>query len=113
MKYLSCPEELIMFSIRHLKENAYLVTIREHVSRIAKKDWSVGAIYVPLDRLTKIGFLETYTGEATPERGGRRKKMYGLTKIGFKSLAETQKMHDRLREGLAESALAAEFPNEK
>jgi len=113
MRYLSRPEELVMLSIWHLKENAYLVTIREHVSGIAEKEWSVGAIYVPLDRLSKIGFVETYLGESTPERGGRRKKFYRLTKSGFESLVETQKMHNRLWEGFPGSAFAAEFPYEK
>ena len=99
MKLLSRPEELVMLSIWHLKDNAYLVTIREYLSKYTGREWSVGAVYVPLDRLTKLGYTETYLGESTPERGGRRKKFYKLTDEGFLALGEIQKVHAEMWKG--------------
>lgn len=99
MKLLSRPEELVLLSIWHLKENAYLVPIHEHLSKVTGRDWSVGAVYVPLDRLTKLGYAETYMGESTPERGGRRKKFYKLTKEGFIALGEIQRVHETMWDG--------------
>lgn len=99
MKLLSRPEELVMLSIWHLKENAYLVPIREHLSKVTGREWSVGAVYVPLDRLTVLGYAETYMGESTPERGGRRKKFYKLTKEGFIALDEIQRVHETMWDG--------------
>ena len=87
---------MVMLAIWYLKKNAYLVTIREYLSKIEGKEWTVGAIYVPLDRLTKSGYTESYLGEATPERGGRRKKFYKLTPEGMEALAEIQRVHDAL-----------------
>lgn len=43
---------------------------------------SLGALYTTLDRLEQKGYIETYTGEPTPERGGRAKKMIRITASG-------------------------------
>ena len=99
MKILTRPEELVMLSIWHLKENAYLVTIREYLSKTTKREWSIGAVYVPLDRLTKTGLTETYLGDSSPERGGRRKKFYKLTKEGYEALGKIQRVNATLWEG--------------
>ena len=108
MKFLSRPEELVMLSIWHLQDNAYLVTIRNHLSKMTDKEWSVGAVYVPLDRLTKIGYMETTWGEATPERGGRRKKFYRLTKSGYAALGELQRIHETMWKGFPRVDLSGE-----
>ena len=44
MKLLSRQEEIVLLSIWHLKDNAYGVTIREHISELTGKYWSIGAI---------------------------------------------------------------------
>ena len=56
-KFITRPEELIMLAVWHLEENAYLVTIREFLTETTGKEWSVGAIYVPLDRLSRLGYV--------------------------------------------------------
>ena len=100
MNQLSRPEEQIMLSILKLKENAYCVTIREGVSDITGKDWSFGAIYVPLHRLEKKGMVESFFGDPTPERGGRRKRFYKLTTEGLKALAEVRKIQESMWKGV-------------
>ncbi len=100
MKLLSRPEEQVMLAIWHLQDNAYLVTIREYLSRNSGKEWTVGAIYVPLDRITKMAYTEIRFGESTPERGGRRKKFYNLTKTGLAALSDLQKVHAELWKGV-------------
>ena len=99
MKLLSRPEELVLLAIWHLEDNAYLVTIREQLTKRTGKEWSVGAVFVPLDRLTKLGYTETFQGEPTAERGGRRKKFYKLTKEGYLALGEIQKVHNEMWKG--------------
>jgi len=49
-----------------------------------------------LDRLAKRGFLQTRQGDPAPERGGRRKKFYKLTRDGLAILRETKTLNDAL-----------------
>jgi DNA-binding PadR family transcriptional regulator len=77
MKFLSRQEELLLLSILKLTENAYGVTIREHVSEATQKYWSIGAIYDVLDRLTKS------------------KRYYTLTQSGFDALQEVKALQKK------------------
>ncbi len=94
MKLLSRQEEIVLLSIWHLKSNAYGVTIREYISELTGKYWSIGAIYVPLDRLWEKGLVETYQGPAEKKRGGRSKRYYQITPDGMKLLQEIKQVQD-------------------
>ena len=83
MKWLSRKEELLLLSIWKLKDNAYGVTIREHVSKTTDKYWSIGAIYDVLDRLTRKGLVNTVVGEPVKERGGKSRRFYKITELRY------------------------------
>jgi DNA-binding PadR family transcriptional regulator len=104
MKLLSRQDEIVLLAIWKLGDNAYGVTIREYISKITGKYWSIGSIYVPLDRLVEKGLVKTYTGDPEPNRRGRRKRMYRLSPHGIKALAEIKKVQDTLWEGFSELA---------
>ena len=106
MKILSKPEELILLAVVSLKDNAYGVTIRKHIIEKTGVDWTIGAVYVPLNRLAKDGYLETTIGEPTPERGGKRKKFYSLTHRGMKALAFAKRINDSMWSTLSAVDLA-------
>ena len=93
MKLLTRPEEFILLAIWQLQENAYCVPIRSKISEISGEEWSLGSIYMPLDRLVKKGYLDSYLSEATPERGGKSKRYYSLTEDGLSQLQEIQKVY--------------------
>jgi PadR family transcriptional regulator PadR len=88
MKYLSRQEELLLLSIWKLKENAYGVTIRDHINKATEKTWSIGATYDILDRLTRKALVTTIIGDPLKSRGGKSRRFYRITKKGFKALAE-------------------------
>jgi DNA-binding PadR family transcriptional regulator len=100
MDLLTRIEETILLAIYHLGEAAYGVTIRQQVEDMAQRSVSVGAIYVPLDRLTQRGLLATVTGEPTPERGGRRKRYYRLTPDGLAALEAVRQFHQSIWQGV-------------
>ena len=102
MKYLTRQEELILLSIFHLKEKAYLVTIRKYLMEITGKNLSVGAVYVPLNRLQKLGYLDIVIGEPNARRGRNSIKYYRLTKMSFKALEEIKKVNAALWDGFSE-----------
>lgn len=92
MKLLSRQEEVVLLSIWKLKGNAYGVTVREYISEITGKYWSIGSIYVPLDRLAEKGLVTAYQGLPTKQRGGRSKRFYEITPEGMKVLAEMRQV---------------------
>lgn len=96
MKLLSRQEEIVLLSIWKLKGNAYGVTIREFISEITGKYWSVGSIYVPLDRLVEKGLVSTFQGLPTKRRGGRSKRFYEVTPEGIKVLHEIKQVQETL-----------------
>jgi DNA-binding PadR family transcriptional regulator len=100
MKYLTRKEELVLLTICKLEEDAYLVNIRKYLNTHTAKKWSVGNVYVPLDRMSKLGYLECYIGDPLTKRGGKAIKYYKITKHGLEALAEVKKVHDEMWAGL-------------
>jgi len=96
MKYLTRKEELILLTIYRLEDSASLVKIREQLIASTGHNWTVGNVYVPLDRMYKLSYLETRIGEPTSQRGGKAVKFYTLSQKGKKSLSELKKVHDKM-----------------
>jgi len=78
MKFLSRSEELILLAILKLRDNAYVVSIREELIEMTGETWAMGALFVTLDRMFRKGYVQSWLSEPTPERGGRRKRMYRI-----------------------------------
>ena len=95
-KSLTRKEEIIMLSILNLGEEGYLVAIVDHLSELTGKTVSVTSVYFPLTRLENLGWIESHFGSATAVRGGRRKKIYKVTKLGFRALDEYKRITDLL-----------------
>jgi PadR family transcriptional regulator len=90
MKLLSRTEELILWAIGRLEGDAYCVPIRDRISELTGEEWPLGSIYMPLDRLHKKGYLRSRLSDSTPERGGRRKRIYRLTPAGIRALEQAR-----------------------
>jgi DNA-binding PadR family transcriptional regulator len=93
VKLLTRAEELILLAVWKLEGNAYCIPIRAQISTITGDKWSLGSIYMPLDRLVKKGYLKSYLSESTPERGGRHKRIYKLTDEGKRALLYVRQVH--------------------
>ncbi|UCE40795.1 MAG: PadR family transcriptional regulator [Candidatus Aminicenantes bacterium] len=104
MKYLTRKEEMILLAILRLEDCASLVKIREHLKTSTGHEWTVGNVYVPLDRMRKLGYLESHIGDPTAQRGGKAVKFYHLSKKGKEALTELRKVHDRMWTGIPEFA---------
>ena len=103
MKLLTRAEELILLAVWKLQDNAYCVPIRAKISEITEENWSLGSIYMPLDRLVKKGHLVSYLSESTPERGGRHKRVYKLTDAGLEALRRVKKVQANMWRDIPES----------
>ena len=105
MKLLSSHDEMLLLAILSLEDNAYGLTIRREVSRATGKDWSIGAIYDPLYRLEKKGYVESSLTEPTAERGGRSKRIFRITSRGKKALSRQKAVRDRLWRKIPKTSL--------
>lgn len=105
MYALNRSEEEILLTIWDLKEDAYLVAIRKRINNALEKKLTIGAIHIPLTRLEKAGIVESYFGEAAPKRGGRRKKIYRITKLGIELLKKYKQKRDILWSNFSEEFL--------
>jgi DNA-binding PadR family transcriptional regulator len=89
-------EELVLLCVRQLAQDANGVEIQGLLAESAAREVSLGAIYAALDRAQRKGFVESWLGEPTPVRGGRRKRHYGLTEDGRIALEETRRIREVL-----------------
>jgi len=100
MELLGRTEETILLSIWRLQDDAYGVTIRKDLKNRTGSDWSVGAIYAPLQRLERKGLVTTRFGEPEAKRGGRRTVLYSLSIKGRAALIELKSSHEALWQGI-------------
>ncbi len=89
-------EELVLLSVRMNDEDASGNTIQRILDVEAGRAVSIGAIYTALDRLARKGLVESWLGEPTPVRGGRRKRHYRLTPAGLKQLTEIHRIRNSM-----------------
>lgn len=75
-------EYLLLTAAARLGDSAYGAAIREEIEAATGKACSIGALYTTLDRLEAKGLVQTWTGEATPQRGGRAKRMVRVSAKG-------------------------------
>ena len=90
MELLTRSEELLLLTVWSLQDDAYGAAIRDALTQKTGREWAIGSVYGPLDRLARQGLLETYIGSPTKERGGRSKRCYSLTKAGVHALNHTK-----------------------
>jgi PadR family transcriptional regulator, regulatory protein PadR len=109
MKLLSRSEEILLIAIWRLCGNAYGVSIRDLVSELTGNEWTLGAIYVPLDKLTEKEYVKKYDSAPTSNRGGRSKCMYELTEDGKKALREIHEVQESLWKGISPAALERNY----
>ncbi len=75
-------EYLILTVAATLDENAYGAAIGVQIEQRTGRRCSIGALYTTIERLEAKGLIKTWMGDATPQRGGRAKRMVRVTPKG-------------------------------
>ena len=107
MHYLTRKDELIILSILRLGKKASLVNLRELLNTHTQKKWSIGNVFVSLERLENLGYINTRLGEPTAKRGGKAVKHYTVSNAGMQALKETKRMQDNMWEGLHDAVFGS------
>ena len=93
-------EQLVLFGVLRLGEEAYGAAIRQEIHARSGRDVSINAVYTTLDRLEGKGLLKSWTGEPTAQRGGRRRKFYALRPPGIAALRQAYHAFNAMADGL-------------
>ncbi len=94
-------EYLLISAAARLAEDAYGASIRQEVEAATRHSCSIGALYTTLDRLEEKGFIQTWMGDPTPERGGRPKRMVRVTAKGKQAASDFYKTVVHISRGVS------------
>ena len=100
--YLGEFELMILLAVIHLGEEAYGVPISRELEVQRGRDVSVGSVYAALERMEGKGLVSSSLGDPTPERGGKAKRFFRVTKEGLRQAHETRRVLTRLWQSLPE-----------
>jgi PadR family transcriptional regulator, regulatory protein PadR len=89
-------EELTLLAVRAHGEPTYAVPIQQFVEKAAGRNVSMGAIYAALERLVTKGHLKSQVGEATRQRGGKRKRLFSITPLGMRTIRNLREVRERI-----------------
>ena len=89
-------EEIVMLTVAILHGEAYGIAIIDEMESRLKRKVSIGSLQTVLRRLEKKGYLSSEFGEATQERGGKRKRYFTVTNFGVQVLKETKEQRINL-----------------
>jgi PadR family transcriptional regulator, regulatory protein PadR len=101
-------EYLLIAAATRLAEQAYGAAIRQEMESTTGRKCSLGALYTTLDRLEAKGMIETWMGEATPQRGGRAKRMVRVTAEGTREAGAFYKTVKQISAGVSWASRVAE-----
>jgi len=93
-------EQLVLLALLRLGEAAYGVTVQDEIERRSGRQVSAGTVYRALLRLEEKGLVESWEGEPTAERGGRRKRHYRVLAPGRSAVAESLRVLGEMARGL-------------
>jgi PadR family transcriptional regulator, regulatory protein PadR len=97
---LGSLEHIVLLAVMRLGSNAYGMTVRREIESASGRDISIGAVYATLGRLESKGFIRSYSGEPTAERGGRAKRYFSMTAEGKATLRNTHEIILKMSAGL-------------
>ena len=100
--YLGEFELMLLLAVIQLGDDAYGVPISRELEKHRGRDVSVGSVYAALERLEAKGLVESSLGDPTPERGGKAKRYFRVTREGLKVVQATRRVLTGLWKALPE-----------
>jgi DNA-binding PadR family transcriptional regulator len=85
-RHLGEFEMLVLLALVQLGDDAYGVAVQREIVRRTGRERSFATVYTTLARLEEKGLVDSRLGEATAERGGRRKKYFAIRPTGRAAL---------------------------
>jgi DNA-binding PadR family transcriptional regulator len=89
-------EEIVLLVTAALGDDAYGVTITQRIEKETGRTVGFNTVHTTLQRLEEKGFITSTMGGATPERGGRRKRFFTITALGYRALRDVKEIREKL-----------------
>jgi PadR family transcriptional regulator len=86
---LGSLELLVLLAVLDAGPDAYGVSIQKAAKERGRRSISLGAVYTTLYRLEKKGIVRSRPGDPTPQRGGRGKRLFEITRNGQAAVEES------------------------
>jgi PadR family transcriptional regulator, regulatory protein PadR len=83
---LGSLEHIILLALARLDGGGHGMIVRREIEERTGRNISIGAVYATLERLEAKGYVSSFTGEPTPERGGRAKRLFRVESAGKRAL---------------------------
>jgi PadR family transcriptional regulator PadR len=90
-RLLTDLELMTLLAVLRVGDEAYGVAIARELHETAGRRVLLAALYAALSRLEERGFVTAELGDPTPERGGRAKKYFRVTREGIRAVRETRR----------------------
>lgn len=94
-------EQIVLLAVLRLGVDACGVSVHDELGRHTGRAVARGAVYMTLDRLEKKGLLTSTLSSPTPERGGRARRCYRVTRAATTALRSSRRTLLSLWRGLA------------
>ncbi len=98
-------EELVLMTVGILYDNAYSVAIQHELSAQSDRKISISSIHAAVYRLEEKGLLDSRMGDAEGVRGGKRKRLFTISKAGKNALERAESIRQKLRSQIPAVAL--------
>lgn len=99
-EHLGELEQIVLLAVLRVAPNAYGVPIRREIEERTGRSLTVGALYRTLDRLEHKGYVVSWFGDPTPERGGRSKRYFKVQPAGVRALQASRTALAAMWDGL-------------
>src|SRR5436190_19963038 len=73
------------------RQHAYGMRIRSFIEERTGRRVLIGSVYLTLDELKEKGYVKSWLGEKTPERGGRLKEHFEIDAAGRAAFYKSQR----------------------
>ena len=100
--YVGDFELMVLLALMRLGEDAYGVPISREIEQQCGREVALGSVYAALERLEEKGLVASDLGAPTPERGGRAKRYFHVTRKGLREVRQARRGLINLWRGLTD-----------
>ena len=97
-------EELVLLTVGILYDNAYSVAIQKELCRQTTRSITISSVHAAVYRLEEKGLLDSRMGEQSKSRGGKRKRIFTISKSGKAALDKANELRNSMRNQIPEMA---------